>query len=128
MSSLEDVSTYEVCGGGGRDVKLSKEKVVCTSCAQNNLDLESCNDDGASVKVSDSISSADIDAVSDSIEKIGICNDDDHELFQDPPPKEDCQFAFYQCHIAMLHEVPAYLEHHQCISLVVERFYVLDAW
>jgi len=65
---------------------------VCTRCAQNNLG--SCNEDGVSDKVSDSISSAGIDDVSDGIEKIGISNDDDDELFQDPPPKEDCQICF----------------------------------
>ena len=92
MSSSDNISTCVVCGVSGRDIKSSNKK-VCTRCAQNNL--ESCNEDGATDKVSDSISSAGIDAVSDGIEKIGICNDDDDddELFQDPPTKEECQIC-----------------------------------
>ena len=92
MGSLDDVSTCVVCGVGGTDVKLSN-KQVCTSCAQK---VEHCKiEDGASDNSGKIITSADIDAVSNSIEKIGICNDDDDgdELFQDPPPKEECQIC-----------------------------------
>ena len=60
---------------------------MCTSCAQKLV--EHCKEE----KNSGSISSADIDAISNSIENIFISNDDnddDDELFQDPPPKEEC--------------------------------------
>jgi len=67
---------------------------MCTSCAQKLV--EHCKEE----KSSSSISSADIDAISNSIEKIFISNDDNvdsddnDELFKDPPPKEDCQICF----------------------------------
>lgn len=38
--------------------------------------------------------SSNIDTVSDSLERVNISNDYDDELFQDPPPKEDCQICF----------------------------------
>jgi len=96
MSSLDDVSTCVVCGGGGRVIELLNIKKVCmcTSCAQKLV--EHCKEE----KSSSSISSADIDAISNSIEKIFISNDDNvdsddnDELFKDPPPKEDCQICF----------------------------------
>ena len=36
-----------------------------------------------------------IDSLSDSVERLNISNDDqDDDLFKDPPPKEDCQICF----------------------------------
>ena len=85
MSSLDDESTCEVCGGG----EIPSNKKVSTSCAQK---VDHCkNDVGASDKVLGN-SSAGIDAVSDSFDRVDMSDDDnDDKLFADPPPKEDCQ-------------------------------------
>ena len=88
MSSLDDESTCEVCGGG----EIPSNKKVSTSCAQK---VDHCkNDVGASDKVLGN-SSAGIDAVSDSFDRVDMSDDDnDDKLFADPPPKEDCQICF----------------------------------
>ena len=81
MSSPGDISTC----GDGNDSEIPSNKKECTSCEQK---VEHCNKDDVSSASSNS--SSGIDAISVSIERIGISNDDDELLFQDPPPKEDC--------------------------------------
>ena len=86
MSSLNGISTHG--GGNGGEIPLKEE------CISRDQKAEHCNKDSTSFASSSDNSSA-IDAVSDSIERVGISNDnDDDELFQDPPPKDDCQICF----------------------------------
>ena len=86
MSSLNDISTR----GDDNGSEIPSNKKECTSCEQK---VEHCNKDDVDHNTS-SNSSSGIDAISDSIERIGISNnnddDDDEKLFQEPPPKEDC--------------------------------------
>ena len=95
MSSINDISTCGDDKGG----EISSNKKVNTSYDQK---VEHCNNDGVDHNTS-SNSSSGIDTVSDCIEKIGISNDDDDDLFQDPPPKEDCPICLlqYQCLLLM---------------------------
>jgi len=94
MSSSSTSSTNDSSKSADRGDVESSNKKVSTSCEQK---VESCNTDCVDDNTSSNSSSA-IDTVSDSIERIGISNDDDDEkmsisdekLFADPPPKEDC--------------------------------------
>ena len=91
-----------VCGVGGMDVKLSKEKMkMCTSCEQKVI----CND--GSPNTLNSNNADNINVVSAGLDNMKVSNDvdddatagisgtscdiiSDDKLFQDPPPKPEC--------------------------------------
>ena len=82
MSSLDDTTLARaVCGGGndgGKEVSSSTK--TCTSCEQKN---DHCNKVGVGGNT--------VDDIVDGINNTVISSDD--ELFQDPPPKEDCSIC-----------------------------------
>ena len=94
MSSSSDTSKCVASSSSSMKeaAEMTSNKKVSTSCDQK---VESCNVDSVEHNTS-SNSSSGIDAVSDSLGRVDISNDncgvdnDDDELFQDPPPRDEC--------------------------------------
>lgn len=69
MSSLDSILVCVVCGSSDK-VVVSSSKKKCTSCEQNDVS---------------------IDSLSGAIDELTISDD---KLFQEPPPREDCDICF----------------------------------
>ena len=89
MSSLDDTPTC----GDYKDGEIPSNKKVCTSYDQKAEDIkndETSNNNSADVDLSGALRHLHLNLRS------GTTNndyDDDELLFQDPPPKEDCQIC-----------------------------------